>query len=99
MNMTQKFMLPWQQICRMYPIKAHVFFFKYILFTLQFYFVFHHFVLDDNLERKKKKKKKKKKKSYPLGKNCVAMETKLFHLLKQYVVLTDFKIIWLVLMR
>ena len=53
-NMTQKFMLPWQQICRIYPIKAHSFI-KYILFTLQFYlFYFHHFdcqVLDDNLER------------------------------------------------
>ena len=74
-NMTKKFMLPWLQMCRIYPIKAHSII-QYILFSLQFYF-FHHFdcqVLNDNLERKKKR--------YHLRKNCVAMETKLFPLLK-----------------
>ena len=40
-NMTQKFILPRQHICRMYPIKAHSVI-LYILFSLQFYF-FHHF--------------------------------------------------------
>ena len=53
-NMTQKFMLTWQQICRIYLIKAYSFI-QYILFTMQFYFFFHHFdcqVLDDNLEKK-----------------------------------------------
>ena len=61
-NMTQKYMLPWQQNCRVYPIQVHIVLFN--IFCLQcnsiFFFFFQHFdcqVLDDNVDKLSLKKK------------------------------------------